>query len=73
MGEIWPRSDPDIANIIKKIFLSEITSIQGQCGYKWEGDDEPGHSSINIIALSFPRMLPWIVLLIETDESNNTF
>ncbi len=25
--------------------MSEITSIQRQCGYKCEGDDKPGHSS----------------------------
>ncbi len=21
--------------------MAEITSMQGQCGHKWEGDDEP--------------------------------
>ncbi len=26
----------------------EITSMKDQCGHKWEGDDEPGHSSIDI-------------------------
>ena len=25
-----------------------ITSMQGQGGHKWEGDNEPGHSSIDI-------------------------
>ncbi len=28
--------------------MAEITSMQGKCGYKWEGDDEPGYSSIDI-------------------------
>ena len=27
--------------------MAEITSIQGQCGHKLEGDDEPGQSSID--------------------------
>ncbi len=27
--------------------LAEITSMQVQCGHKWEGDDERGHSSID--------------------------
>ncbi len=26
--------------------MAEITSMQGQCGHKSEGDDEPDHSSI---------------------------
>ncbi len=29
-------------------FLADITSMQGQCGHKSEGDDEPEHSSIDI-------------------------
>ncbi len=29
-----------------------ITSMQGQCGHKWEGDDEPGHSSLDNETLS---------------------
>ena len=32
--------------------MAEITSIQGQCGHKWEGEDEPGHSSIDDYTLS---------------------
>ena len=28
--------------------VSLCWTMQGQCGHKWEGDDQPGHSSINI-------------------------
>ncbi len=27
--------------------MAETTSMQGQCGHKREGNDEPGHSSID--------------------------
>ena len=27
--------------------MAEISSMLGQCGHKWEGDDEQGHSNID--------------------------
>ena len=26
---------------------AEIASMQDLCGHKWQGDDEPGHNSID--------------------------
>ena len=37
--------------------MSDITSMQGQCGHKGEGDDEPGNISIDIKTNSFK--VPW--------------
>ena len=37
---------------VLKGILSFKMSIHGQCGRKWEGDDEPGQSSIDNETLS---------------------
>ena len=34
-------------SLASKLCYKIITSIQGQCCHKWEGDDEPGYSSID--------------------------
>ncbi len=31
--------------------------MQGQCSHKWQGDDEPGHSSIDSDTLSYKSLI----------------